>query len=175
MAPHPPTPRRETWSDTHTQTRRETDWLMYSNDGFRELERHECLRRLAKVPVGRIVHTRQALPAVLPVNFSLDHDGAVLLRTSAASELVRAIDGSVVAFEVDEVDAVAHSGWSVVVTGSATVVTDLAEHERLTRTGPSSWVPSPQEVFVRVEPELVTGRELVGGHSMYGVDLTGAT
>ncbi|MBO4252531.1 pyridoxamine 5'-phosphate oxidase family protein [Streptomyces griseorubiginosus] len=142
---------------------------MYPNDGFRELERPECLRLLAKVPVGRIVHTRQALPAVLPVNFTLDGDGAVLLRTSAASELARAVDGVVVAFEVDEVDAATHSGWSVVVTGPAMVVTDPAEHERLTRTGPRSWVPSPREVFVRIEPELVTGRELVGGHSLYGV------
>lgn len=145
---------------------------MYYNDGFRELERRECLRLLAGVPVGRIVHTRQALPAVLPVNFCLDDDGAVLLRTSAASELVRAIDGSVVAFEADEIDVAAHAGWSVVVTGPATVVTDPAEHERLARTGPSSWVPAPREVFVRVEPELVTGRELVGGRSMYGLDLS---
>ncbi|MEU1269820.1 pyridoxamine 5'-phosphate oxidase family protein [Streptomyces sp. NPDC005799] len=144
---------------------------MYPNDGFRELERPECLRLLAKVPVGRIVHTRQALPAVLPVNFTLDGDGAVLLRTSAASELARAVDGVVVAFEVDEVDAATHSGWSVVVTGPAMVVTDPAEHERLIRTGPRSWVPSPQEVFVRIEPELVTGRELVGGRSLYGVQL----
>ncbi|GAA3785297.1 pyridoxamine 5'-phosphate oxidase family protein [Streptomyces chiangmaiensis] len=142
---------------------------MYRNDGFRELDRQECLRLLAKVPVGRIVHTRQALPAVLPLNFSLDGDGAVLLRTSAASELVRAIDGSVVAFEADEVDAAAHSGWSVVVTGSAAVVTDPAERERLTRTGPRSWVPSPEEVFVRIEPELVTGR-VVGGRSLQGLD-----
>lgn len=144
---------------------------MYPNDGFRELERPECLRLLAKVPVGRIVHTRQALPAVLPVNFTLDGDGAVLLRTSAASELARAVDGVVVAFEVDEVDAATHSGWSVVVTGPAMVVTDPAEHERLTRTGPRSWVPSPREVFVRIEPELVTGRELVGGRSLYRVQL----
>ena len=144
---------------------------MCPHDGFRELERHECLRLLATVPVGRIVHTRQALPAVLLVNFRLDDDGAVLLCTSAASELVRAIDGAVVAFEADEVDAVAHSGWSVVVTGSAAVVTDPAERERLATTGPVSWVPSPQEVFVRIEPQLVTGRELVGGRSMYGVDL----
>ncbi|MFC8513286.1 pyridoxamine 5'-phosphate oxidase family protein [Streptomyces sp. NPDC057257] len=144
---------------------------MYPNDGFRELERQECLRLLAQVPVGRIVHTRQALPAVLPVNFCLDGDGAVLLRTSAASELVRAVDGVVVAFEADEVDSAAHAGWSVVVTGSAWVVTDPAEHARLTRTGPRSWVPSPEEVFIRIEPELVTGRELVGGRSLYGVDL----
>jgi uncharacterized protein len=145
---------------------------MYPNDGFRELERQECLRLMAKVPVGRIVYTRQALPAVLPVNFSLDRDGAVLLRTSATSELVRAIDGAVVAFETDDVDAARHSGWSVVVTGTATVVTDPAEHERLARTGPVSWVPAPQEIFVRVEPELVTGRELVGGRTLYGVGRT---
>jgi nitroimidazol reductase NimA-like FMN-containing flavoprotein (pyridoxamine 5'-phosphate oxidase superfamily) len=145
---------------------------MYPNDGFRELERYECLRLMAEVPVGRIVYTRRALPAVLPVNFSLDGDGAVLLRTSAASELVRAVDGAVVAFEADDVDTARHSGWSVVVTGLATVVTDPAEHERLARTGPVSWVPAPQEVFVRIEPELVTGRQLVGGRTLYGVGLT---
>ncbi|MFC8348461.1 pyridoxamine 5'-phosphate oxidase family protein [Streptomyces sp. NPDC057280] len=144
---------------------------MYPNDGFRELPRQECLRLLAEVPVGRIVHTRQALPAVLPVNFTLDSDGAVLLRTAAASELVRAIDGTIVAFEADQVDAVTHSGWSVVVTGAASVVTDPAEHERLIRTGPSSWAPSPEEVFVRIEADLVTGRALVGGRTLYGVHL----
>ncbi|MFE9646246.1 pyridoxamine 5'-phosphate oxidase family protein [Streptomyces sp. NPDC006365] len=145
---------------------------MNPNDGFRELERQECLRLMATVPVGRIVYTRRALPAVLPVNFGLDGDGTVLLRTSATSELVRAIDGAVVAFETDDVDADRHSGWSVVVTGTATVVTDPAEHERLARTGPDSWVPAQRELFVRIEPELVTGRELVGGRTLYGVGLT---
>ncbi|MDN3029288.1 pyridoxamine 5'-phosphate oxidase family protein [Streptomyces sp. S.PB5] len=142
---------------------------MYANDGFRELDRTECLHLLAGPPVGRIVHTHKALPAVLPVNFGLD-GGAVVLRTAAASELVRAIDGVVVAFEADEVDAVARSGWSVVVTGRAAVVTDPAEHARLCRVGPRSWAPSPMEVFVRIEPELVTGRQLVGGRTRYGVD-----
>ena len=142
---------------------------MDANDGFRELDRQECMRLLATVPVGRIVYTRRALPAVLPVNFGLDGDGAVLLRTSALSDLANAVDGAVVAFEADEVNAAAHSGWSVVVTGAATRVTDPTEHARLLRTGPRSWVPAPQEVFVRIEPELVTGRGLVGGHSQYGV------
>ncbi|MBN0043710.1 pyridoxamine 5'-phosphate oxidase family protein [Streptomyces actuosus] len=143
---------------------------MYPNDGFRELDRQECLRLMAKVPVGRVVFTRQALPAVLPVNFRVDADGAVLLCTSAASDLVRAVDGAVVAFEADEIDSARFSGWSVVVTGPAAVITDPAEHERLARTGPRSWAPSPWEVFVRIEPDLVTGRELVAGHSRYGLD-----
>ncbi|BFO18552.1 pyridoxamine 5'-phosphate oxidase family protein [Streptomyces sp. KM77-8] len=139
---------------------------MFQSDGFRALGRQECLPLLALVPVGRIVYTRQALPAVLPINFSLDGDGSVLVRTSPASELVRAIDGVVVAFEADEFDAATRSGWSVVVTGRASVVTDPAEHERLSRTGPSSWMPLTEEVFVRIDSEMVTGRELNGALSM---------
>ena len=133
---------------------------MFENDAFRALDRQECLRLLAKVPVGRVVYTRQALPAVLPINFCLDTDASVLLRTSPDSDLVRAIDDVVVAFEADEFDATTRSGWSVVVTGRAAVVTDPAEHERLSQAGPTSWMPLPETVFVRIEAEMVTGREL---------------
>ncbi|MFF3615291.1 pyridoxamine 5'-phosphate oxidase family protein [Streptomyces sp. NPDC002580] len=143
---------------------------MNPDDGFRELGRQECLDRLGDVPIGRVVHTRDALPAVLAVNFCLDAESAVVLRTSADSELARSIDGVVVAFEADAVDAAAHSGWSVVVTGHALVVDDPAEHDRLTRTGPRSWVVSPHDVFIRITPELVTGRELVGGRTRYGLE-----
>ncbi|WP_181800149.1 glycine radical domain-containing protein [Streptomyces ipomoeae] len=59
---------------------------------------------------------------------------AALLRTrdrwpltSRASAPARAVNGAVVAFEADEVDTSARAGWSVVVTGRATVVTDPAE------------------------------------------------
>ncbi|MFJ9907676.1 pyridoxamine 5'-phosphate oxidase family protein [Streptomyces sp. NPDC101152] len=135
---------------------------MSHNDGFRALDRQECLRLLAKVPVGRIVYTRQALPAVLPVNFGLDTDSSILVRTSATSDLVRAVDGVVVAFEADDFNAAEHSGWSVVVTGRATAVTDPAEHERLSRTGPLSWVVTQDWVFLRIEAEMVTGREIIG-------------
>jgi nitroimidazol reductase NimA-like FMN-containing flavoprotein (pyridoxamine 5'-phosphate oxidase superfamily) len=133
---------------------------MLQNDVFRTMDRQECLRLLAEVPVGRIVYTRHALPAVLPVNFVLDGDSSVLLRTSAGSDLLRAVDGVVVAFEADSFDAVSHSGWSVVVTGPAAVVTDPAEHERLLRTGPQSWMPIQEDVFIRIEAAMVTGREL---------------
>ncbi|MFB6960152.1 pyridoxamine 5'-phosphate oxidase family protein [Streptomyces sp. NPDC056309] len=133
---------------------------MSDNDGFRSMDRQECLSLMAEVPVGRVVYTRQALPAVLPVNFALAADASVLLRTSAGSGLVRAVDGVVVAFEADAFDAESRSGWSVVVTGRATVVTDPVEHERLMRTGPRSWMPIEEDVFIRIEAAMVTGREL---------------
>lgn len=133
---------------------------MFQNDVFRALGRQECLRLLATAPVGRVVYTRQALPAVLPVNFSLDTDSSVILCTSASSDLVRAVDGVVVAFEADEFHAETRSGWSVVVTGKAAVVTDPAERDRLARLGHTSWMPMFDGVYVRIEPEMVTGREL---------------
>jgi nitroimidazol reductase NimA-like FMN-containing flavoprotein (pyridoxamine 5'-phosphate oxidase superfamily) len=135
---------------------------MLQSDTFRALDRQECMRLLAKVPVGRVVYTRQALPAVLPINFSLDTNSSVVLRTSPQSDLVRAIDGVVVAFEADEFDAETRSGWSVVVTGRATVVTDPGENERLSQAGPVSWMPLRDPVFVRIESEMITGRELRG-------------
>ncbi len=136
------------------------DGLVPHDVDFHTLGRKACLRLLGRVPVGRIVYTRRALPAVLPVNFRLDADSSVVLRTSAGSDLVRAVDGAVVAFEADEFDAAARSGWSVVVTGRAALVTDPAERARLARCGPKSWMPLPDGVFVRIAPDLVTGRRL---------------
>jgi nitroimidazol reductase NimA-like FMN-containing flavoprotein (pyridoxamine 5'-phosphate oxidase superfamily) len=147
---------------------------MFPDDDFRALDQEECLRLLAKVPVGRVVYTRQALPAVLPVNFRLDASPAgpggppgdpgssVVLCTSPGSGLVRAIDGVVVAFEADDFDEVTRSGWSVVVTGHAGVVTHPGEHDRLLRQGPRPWRPLDDVRFVRIAATLVTGREVCG-------------
>lgn len=136
---------------------------MFQSDSVRALEREECLRLLAKVPVGRVVYTRQALPAVLPVNFSLDTDDSVLVRTSATSEIARLVDGVVIAFEADEIDVERHRGWSVVVTGRAQVVTDPVACECLARVGPRSWAVPDDGVFVRIEATMITGREIGAG------------
>lgn len=130
---------------------------MYRQDGFRELDRQECFRLLAQVPVGRIVYTQNALPAVLPLNFSLDHDFSVLLRTAATSRIAYAVDGAVVAFEADWFDESGRTGWSVIVTGPAALVTDPGEYDRLRCVGPNAWVPTPEDVFIRIPSELVAG------------------
>ena len=81
-----------------------------------QLSRDECLRLMGLVPVGRIVYTRQALPAVELVNFALD-DGDIIIRTDAGGKLAAATRGAVVAFEADSVDVTGHAGWSVTVVG----------------------------------------------------------
>ncbi|MHC5262718.1 pyridoxamine 5'-phosphate oxidase family protein [Streptomyces sp. UC4497] len=70
---------------------------------------------------------------------ALDADDAVLVRTSADSELARLADGVAIAFEADAIDVHRRSGWSVIVTGQAHIVTDPVACERLARVGPRFW------------------------------------
>ena len=131
---------------------------MLREEGIHAIGREECLRLLAGASVGRIVYTINALPAVLPVNFS--YDGGVVIRTDSRSSLSRAVDHTVVAFETDHVDEYTHTGWSVVIVGRAAVIRDPVEVERLLVTGPRPWVPGPRDTFLRIKTELVTGRLL---------------
>jgi Pyridoxamine 5'-phosphate oxidase len=51
-------------------------------------------------------------------------DGLIVMRTAAGATLARKAHDAIVAFEADDLDAVTSSGWSVVVTGRATRVTE---------------------------------------------------
>jgi uncharacterized protein len=124
-----------------------------------ELSRPECLRLLGNVPIGRISYTRQALPAVEPVNFAL-HDGAVVIRTNAGGKLAAATRRAVVAFQADDLDPVLWSGWSVTVVGTCEEVTDAEDIARLDKLGLESWAPGTRDHFIRIVPGIVTGRRL---------------
>jgi nitroimidazol reductase NimA-like FMN-containing flavoprotein (pyridoxamine 5'-phosphate oxidase superfamily) len=123
------------------------------------IPRDEALRLLASAPVGRVVFTLRALPAVLPVNFVLDDD-AVVIRTSPGSKLTAAVRNAIVAFQVDEIDPETHAGWSVLVTGRAREIRDPAEVARL-RPKLQPWASGEREHLIRIPAELVSGRRLV--------------
>jgi uncharacterized protein len=124
-----------------------------------DLSRAECLRLLATVWIGRICYTRQALPAVEPVNFAL-HNGAIVIRTDAGGKLAAATDHTVVAFQADDLDPILRSGWSVTVVGRSEEVTDAVDIARLGEVGLELWAPGTRDRFIRVVPAIVTGRRL---------------
>jgi len=128
--------------------------------GLRELTAEECLALLPTVPIGRLVHTARALPAVTPVTFVFGAQG-VYLRTSAADTGLRAArDGIVVAFEVDEFDRDLRTGWSVVVLGHAREVDDPAVLAEVALLGLQPWAGGDREQVVHVSLEVVTGRRI---------------
>jgi hypothetical protein len=94
------------------------------------------------------------------VNFTVDEQG-VVIRTGVGSSFTAAVRNSVVAFQVDEFDSAARTGWSVTVTGHALAVTEPDEIARLHREGPTPWVPEQRSHFIRIVPELVSGRRMI--------------
>jgi hypothetical protein len=132
---------------------------MYSDGlALTQLPRDECLRLMGSVYLGRLIYTRRALPAVELVTFALDH-GDIIVRIEAGGRVADATQHSVVAFETDELDAGQQAGWSVTAIGRAQEVTDPEDISRLQKMGLSSWTPT-KEHFIRISPEILTGRRL---------------
>jgi nitroimidazol reductase NimA-like FMN-containing flavoprotein (pyridoxamine 5'-phosphate oxidase superfamily) len=133
---------------------------MYSDgSALQRLSRDECLTLMASVPVGRIIYTRRALPAVELVNFALD-EGDIVIRTDRSGKLAAATRGAVVAFETDQLDLVGQAGWSVTAIGPSSEVTDPDELARLRAIGLNSWAPGTRDYFIRISPVMLNGRHL---------------
>ncbi|HEY8340454.1 MAG TPA: pyridoxamine 5'-phosphate oxidase family protein [Egibacteraceae bacterium] len=123
-----------------------------------ELTVDECLRLLEHQYVGRIATVRDGLPLVQPVNYVL-HEGCVVIRLDYG-RLLDEIHGSQVAFEVDDIDPLYHSGWSVVVQGRAEEVWHPAELEVLRELPLRPWAPGDRDHYVRILPRSITGRRI---------------
>ena len=123
------------------------------------LPRRECLRLLASAHVGRIVYSRQALPAVEPVDFFLDGE-TVVIRVNEASRLAKAIERAVVAFEADEYDAAAGTGWSVTIVGESFDVAKPNEVARLSGLVREHWAQDGKDHLVRISTPSVTGHRI---------------
>lgn len=128
-------------------------------NGLEVLTRDECLRLLGRATLGRLAVTSGALPMVLPVNFRLVGE-RIVFRTGAGTKLDAATNGNVVAFEVDDMDPLWHTGWSVVVTGVASEVTDPADRAELADVGIPRWAPTDADRIVTVSTAVVSGRRM---------------
>ncbi|MBO0805138.1 MAG: pyridoxamine 5'-phosphate oxidase family protein [Nocardiopsaceae bacterium] len=128
-----------------------------------ELSSPECWKLLASVPVGRVVFSQRAMPAVRVVNHLVDgqlvvirsHQGAAITGGAGTG------DGAVVCYEADDLDPARRTGWSVVVTGLARLVRDTGAAERYSRLL-HSWDPADMDQVIIIEPGTITGRRLVG-------------
>jgi nitroimidazol reductase NimA-like FMN-containing flavoprotein (pyridoxamine 5'-phosphate oxidase superfamily) len=126
---------------------------------WQELTKGECFELLARERLGRVAVVDDRGPVVFPVNFVLDRH-MVVFRTSEGTKLDAAARGSRVAFEVDGADAMAHTGWSVVVRGEAIEVTDPTELARLRELPLFPWAPGVKSRYVRILPATLTGRRI---------------
>lgn len=145
------------------------------------LPRGEALTLLASVPLGRIVFTVNAMPAVRPASH-LVTGGVVIARSHDGSRSVpfgaaRPGEGgreTVVAYQADDIDLGTRLGWSVVITGPATQVEDPAEIEEYEAVLPP-WTEAgdaggERGQIICIQPGIVNGYRLTANLS--GADRT---
>ena len=124
-----------------------------------ELDRDECLELLGHAGIGRVILSVRCIPVALPVNVSV-LDGDVVFATGRGSKLDAAIQGTVVSVEVDDTDRLYHTGWSVLLTGVAELLTDPDDIELVRRLPLQPWAPGSHPFWVRVPSTVVSGRRI---------------
>lgn len=124
------------------------------------LERTEALELPAGVPLGRVVFSCRALPAIRPVDHAVQDEGRVAFRTYADA----AVSGpagveSAVTDEADVIGPESPAGWSVIVTGVATLErnNEQVAHWQGVLT---ARIGGQKNHVVRIRPDLVTGYRL---------------
>src|SRR5690606_34806701 len=121
---------------------------------------------LRSVNFGRVALSSGALPVIFPIHYALLGPSPVF-RTDPGTKLMAASDGQVLCLEIDEAQPLLHTGWSVLVTGRAAVITDRAELEAARALPLRPWTGHGDD-YVRIGPAMVSGREIRVAHQEPG-------
>lgn len=138
-------------------------------DPVEELSLAECWELLDDTPVGRLAVDIAGQPDIFPINYIVDGD-ALVFRTAAGTKLAGAVIGRHVALEIDGACVDDRTVWSVVVKGTAREITNMFERYAADDLPLYPWVADPKPNFVRIAPQLITGRRF---HVVEGVAIEG--
>jgi uncharacterized protein len=129
-----------------------------------ELERDECVELLALTKVGRLAVSPpdwRTPPVIRPVTYVFDRSSqSIVFRTARGSKFTALLLSGQAAFEIDGLDAVARTGWSVIVQGPVEEVKNTAEIHRLEQLGLDPFVPGEQPHWIRLRATVVSGRRI---------------
>lgn len=123
------------------------------------LSPERCWTKLTDAAVGRLAVIVDGAPEIFPINYALD-GRTIVFRTGSGSKLLGITQSPRVAFEVDAVDDSRRLGWSVLVKGRASEITDPAELRTVGGQGLDLWIPAERPIWVRITPFDVTGRRI---------------
>lgn len=129
------------------------------DNGLEILFPAQCRDLLWRGTVGRVAVTVGALPAIFPVNYAVLDDQIVFL-TGEGTKLRAALERAVVAFQVDHIDEVSGSGWSVMAVGVAEELTDSDEISAAQCLGLRPFAGGDRTHFVKIRPEFLSGRRI---------------
>lgn len=125
------------------------------------LEPLDCYGFLRQCYVGRLGYVREGRAVIVPVNYRLDADHRIVIRSSAGEKLEAARGGEILSLQVDGADELYHTGWSVLASGPSEEVTDPEELRGLSDLLLRPWAAEAAEgCWIRIRPDTITGRRL---------------
>lgn len=124
-----------------------------------ELSPERCWELLGRKSVGRLAVAITNHPDIFPVNYRA-HDGTIVIRTAEGQKLAAAVLGTAVAFEVDALDEISKTGWSIVVKGTADEPQRLEDYLGAEDLGIETWASGEKSRYIIISPSTITGREL---------------
>jgi hypothetical protein len=98
---------------------------------------------------------------IFPVNYRV-RDGEVVVRTEAGTKPAASTLHGGVAFEIDQIDSVHRTGWSVVVHGHGREPRTVEEVAALDDLGLEPWVAAEKSRWLVITPQSVSGRRVPG-------------
>lgn len=132
-------------------------------NAFHDLENlpdAECWDLLASVQVARVGLRVGDRIDVLPVNHTVV-DGHVAWLSAAGTKLGIAAAEQAVALEADAIDETGKRGWSVLVHGTARIVTDPELEQRLHDAETTPWAaPDRRTIWIEVADPAISGRRV---------------
>jgi len=123
------------------------------------LDRDSCLDLIHRGGVGRVAFVDDRGPIALPVNFGLLED-SVIFHTGRGRIRAAVDKVGMLGIEIDHLDATLGEGWSVLVTGEATVVTDADVLHRADELRIHSWIGGDRTATIQIMVGEVTGRRI---------------
>lgn len=133
---------------------------MLVENGLELLAEDESLALVRGHQIGRVGVSVGALPAIFPVNYVVIDDD-IVFRTAPGTKLDAATRGEVVAFEVDDYDLEAKSGWSVMLVGVAEEVHDVELAFRVVDAELTPWADGDRSHIIRIRPTFISGRRVL--------------
>jgi transcriptional regulator with XRE-family HTH domain len=130
------------------------------NPVLEELSVQECRDLIAPGGVGRFLFAEAGrAPVAIPVNYRMDADD-VVFRTGSHGSIASTGLGQPVSFDVDHLDDALGEGWSVLVSGTASILADPAELARAEALHIEPWAGGERDTYVRLSADQLTGRRI---------------
>jgi transcriptional regulator with XRE-family HTH domain len=124
-----------------------------------DLTVEECREYLRPGGVGRFLFMAERGPVAIPVNYRmLGND--IVFRTGRATGEAAGAQLEKVSFDVDHLDDDLAEGWSVLVSGQAMVITDLAGLAQAAALDIRPWAGGERDTYIRLTPSQTTGRRI---------------